>query len=179
VWTWRSQSSKFEAVIEWTYRYTPWQSSCGIGDRLGGRNWKILDKYRKAVNLLHFGCWHCIQQVLNLRPWECRRWPYYWASSVSWLIAVDCGGRNTGSWSYTQGSMLVLAIVLDCHFGSGSGLELNCHQIVIPGCRSIWTVNVGMFQWKSPNLSALGELFLGCPAAPCEDSYNAVAFPFW
>jgi len=44
-------------------------------------------------------------------------------------------------------SWLVLATVLEGHFGSGSGSNLNRCQSGGPGCQLTWTINLGTVRW--------------------------------
>jgi hypothetical protein len=67
---------------------------------------------------------------------------------------------------------LVLATVLERHFGSGSGSEPTRCQIGGPGCQHTPTVNSGTVRCKSPNPSWLGGLSAGRPAGPAVDLYN-------
>jgi len=61
---------------------------------------------------------------------------------------------------------LVLAAVLNLHFGSGSGWESNSRQICGLGQFYTQTVNSGTVGWTTPNPSELGGLSVGCPAGP-------------
>jgi len=69
--------------------------------------------------------------------------------------------------------------VADRHFGSGSWLESNGRQIGSPGRQPTQTVYSGTVQWKSPNLSALGQLSADWPAGLSVDLYNALAGAVW
>jgi hypothetical protein len=70
----------------------------------------------------------------------------------------------------------VIATVQDCHFGSGSGLEPNRHQIGSPGRQYTRTVNSGTVQTKSPHPSELGGSSVRPPAGPFVNIYTALAF---
>jgi hypothetical protein len=67
---------------------------------------------------------------------------------------------------------VVLAMVLHCHFGSGSRSEPYDCQIGGPGCQHTRTFISGMVQYYSPNPSGLG----GLSADPSVDLYNVLVF---
>jgi len=71
---------------------------------------------------------------------------------------------------------LVLAPVVDRHFGCGSGSEPNHCQIGAQGCHYTRTVNSATVRCKSPNPSELGGLSAGRPAGPSVDLYNVLVF---
>jgi len=68
-----------------------------------------------------------------------------------------------------KAKMLVLEMVRDCHFESGSSLDLHCHQIGSLGCQYTPTVISGTVGWKYLNPSELSGLSAGCPAGPSVD----------
>ena len=70
----------------------------------------------------------------------------------------------------------MLAAVLDCYFGSGSGSQRHYCQIGGLGCQYTRTVNSGLVQCKSPNPSELVGLSVGRPAGQSVDLYNVVVF---
>jgi len=71
---------------------------------------------------------------------------------------------------------LVLATVLDHHFGSGSGSEPNQCQIGGLGCKYTRTIHSGTVQQNTPYPSALGRYSAGCPVGPSVNTYNVLAF---
>lgn len=74
---------------------------------------------------------------------------------------------------------IVIATVLDSHFGSGSGSRPNHCQIGGPGCRQSRTINLGTCRWKSPNQTESGGLLAGPPAGPSIASYKALVVGVW
>jgi len=71
---------------------------------------------------------------------------------------------------------VVLATILDRHFGSGSGSKPNRCQNGSPGRQKTRTAHLVTVPWKTPNPSELGGLSAGRPAGPSLDSYKAVEF---
>jgi hypothetical protein len=69
---------------------------------------------------------------------------------------------------------VVLAMVADRQFGSGSGSDPNRWHIGGPGCQNTRTVDSGTVRCKSPNLSGLGRLSVGRAARPSVDLYNVL-----
>jgi len=74
---------------------------------------------------------------------------------------------------------LLLATVLDCHFGSGSRLELNHSQIGSLRSQYTETVDSGTVQSTSPYKSEFGGFSVGCSAGPSVNTYNMLAFAIW
>ena len=70
--------------------------------------------------------------------------------------------------------LLVVRMVPDRHFRSGSGPKPNRCQTGGPGCQYTRTVNSGTVQSKSLYPSEMRRLLAGCPAGPCIDSYMAL-----
>jgi len=95
-------------------------------------------------------------------------------SGVILLIQALINTKIGNKWVINSHSHLVLAMVPDRHFGSGSGSELNCRQIGCPGCQYTLTVNSGPVRCKSPNPSELGGLSAGRPVGPSVDLYNVL-----
>jgi len=61
-------------------------------------------------------------------------------------------------WGYSDiGPCVVLATVLDRHFGSGSRSDPNRCQTDRAGCQYTWTINLGPVRCKSHNPSELGR----------------------
>jgi len=75
--------------------------------------------------------------------------------------------------SYTY---LVVAMVLDHHFRSGSRSNPNHWQIGGPGCQWTQTFTWGTVRWLTLNPFELGGLSAGHPAGPSIDSIKALAF---
>ena len=73
-------------------------------------------------------------------------------------------------------SDIVLAMVLDCRFGSRSGSEPNPGQIGFPGRHCTRTVYQGKVEWKSCHQSGLAGLSAGYQVGLSVDSYNGLAF---
>jgi len=71
---------------------------------------------------------------------------------------------------------VVLAMVLDRHFGSGSRSEPSRCQIGGPGCQSTRTVDSGTVPSTSPYPSEQGGLSAGCTVGPVVSTYNMLAF---
>jgi hypothetical protein len=76
-------------------------------------------------------------------------------------------------------SDVVLAAVLDRHFGSRSGSEQNPGQIGRLGRQQTRTVNSGMVQLTSRYPSELGGFSAGCTAGPSVNIYTILAFIIW
>jgi hypothetical protein len=71
-------------------------------------------------------------------------------------------------------SNVVIAMIPDPHFGSGSGSEPNFCQMGGPCYEHTQTVNLGTVRCKSPNLSGLGGLSADCPEGSSVDLYNVL-----
>jgi len=71
---------------------------------------------------------------------------------------------------------ILLAMIPDRRFGSGSRPKPPDCDSAGQGSAYTRTVNAGMVQWKSPNLSAMSRLSVGRSADPSVDSYNALVF---
>jgi len=117
-------------------------------------------------------------------------------ASMSWVIMLCTEvqislvqfERPVGHHHCTQSSTMmivsgriweVLAMVPDLRIGSASGLNrIRCH-IGIPGCQHTPTVDLFTVWCKSPNLSDLPGLSVGCPVGSSVDSHNALAWAAW
>jgi len=71
---------------------------------------------------------------------------------------------------------LVLATVLDRHFGYGPGSKPNSCQIGGPGRQLTQSTHSGTVPWWTPNPFESGGLSAGCPVGPSIDSYKALEF---
>jgi len=73
---------------------------------------------------------------------------------------------------------VVLAMVPDLHFTSGSRSKSISFLIGGPSCRSTRTVNSDTVRWQTPNPSEWGGLSAGRPAGPSIDSYKNPVLEF-
>jgi len=91
-----------DAVLERCWRCTsrPWVC------QRAGCNSAHFDQYVDAVEWWRAQCCNTFHQFVNWLLWECDRWHYIAALMESWLMAVDCVGRHSGSWNYIQTSTL-------------------------------------------------------------------------
>jgi len=96
---------------------------------------------------------------------------------TSWKFPWNCTVKQAGS-KPSSTIKSNLPTVLDCHFWTGSGPELNCYQVGRPGCQFTQTINWGTVQCKSPNSSELSGLSEGRPVSPSVDSYNVLLLQF-
>ena len=75
-----------KAMIMWTC--SPYWSELGRG--FVGSWWTV----RRVLRLIS-----TVSKLATMGMWQC-----FLSIQLSWLMAVDCVGRNAGSWCYIQGS---------------------------------------------------------------------------
>jgi len=103
------------------------------------------------------------EQLSNVRWSE-----FKYITSQGWICMINVSVAQPNLFH------VVLAIIPNRRFGTGSGSEPNRCWIGSFCSQSMQTVHSCMVQWKCPKPSELGGWSAGRPAGPSVDSYNAL-----